>query len=76
MMMLQHTKQFLNYAGTHSEATVTYHASNMVLAMPSNASYLSKPKAHSRAGGTSSYLATPHFPPKMAQSKIQGKSLN
>ncbi len=30
---------------------LSYHAYNMVLAVYSNASYLSKPKAHNRAGG-------------------------
>jgi hypothetical protein len=34
-----------------AEAILTYHASNMVLAINSNASYLSKPKSCSRAGG-------------------------
>ena len=43
--------QFLNYAATHPDAIVTYHASNMVLAGHSNASYLSESNARSRAGG-------------------------
>ena len=61
-MMLQHTKQFLDYAATNKEATITYHVSIRVLAIHSHASYLSKPKACSRVGGTSSYPKTPHFP--------------
>jgi hypothetical protein len=36
---------------SQDEAVLTYKASNMVLAIHSNASYLSKPKARSRAGG-------------------------
>ncbi len=44
-------KQFLDFAATHTDAVVTYHASNMVLAGHSNASYLSKSNAQSRAGG-------------------------
>jgi hypothetical protein len=44
-------KQFLDYAATHPDAIQTYKRSNMVLVVHSNASYLSKPKAHSRAGG-------------------------
>jgi hypothetical protein len=44
-------KQFLDYASTNPDASVTYHASNMVLAGHSNASYLSKSNAQSRAGG-------------------------
>ena len=45
------TKLFLDYTATHEDAIITYHASNMVLVVHSNASYLSKPKARSRAGG-------------------------
>jgi hypothetical protein len=44
-------KQFLDFAATHPDAVVTYHASNMVLAGHSNASYLSENNAQSRAGG-------------------------
>jgi hypothetical protein len=36
---------------SQDKAVLTYKASNMVLAIHSNASYLSKPKARSRAGG-------------------------
>ncbi len=42
-------RQFLDYAATHPDAIVTYHASDMVLAGHSNTSYLSKSKARSRA---------------------------
>jgi hypothetical protein len=38
-------KQFLDYASTNPDAVITYHASNMVLAGHSNASYLSKNNA-------------------------------
>jgi hypothetical protein len=44
-------KQFLDYVSTNPDAVVTYHASNMVLAGHSFASYLSKSNAQSRAGG-------------------------
>jgi hypothetical protein len=44
-------KQFLDFAAMHSDAVVTYHASNMVLAGHIDASYLSKSNAQSRAGG-------------------------
>ncbi len=44
-------KQFLDYASTNPNAVVTYHASDMVLAGHSDASYLSKSNAQSRAGG-------------------------
>ena len=44
-------KQFLDYAATHQDAILTYKSSNMVLVVHSDASYLSKPKAQSQAGG-------------------------
>jgi hypothetical protein len=43
--------QFLDYMASQEEAILTYKASTMVLAIHSNASYLSKPKACSRASG-------------------------
>jgi hypothetical protein len=43
-------KLFLDYAATHQQAVLTYHASNMVLVIHSDASYLSKPKARRQAG--------------------------
>jgi hypothetical protein len=48
---MKKVQQFLDYAFTHPDAIVTYHASDMVLAGDSNASYLSESKAHSQAGG-------------------------
>ena len=44
-------KLFLDYAATHPDAIITYRASDMVLAVHSDASYLIEPKARSRAGG-------------------------
>ena len=44
-------KQFLDYAATHPDTNVTYRASDMILAVHSDASYLSKTNARSRAGG-------------------------
>jgi hypothetical protein len=44
-------KQFHDYAATHQDAIITYKKSDMVLVVHSNASYLSEPKARSRAGG-------------------------
>jgi hypothetical protein len=43
--------QFLDYAASQEDAILTYKASDMVLAIHSDASYLSKPKARSQAGG-------------------------
>jgi hypothetical protein len=42
--------QFLDYVATYPDAIVTYHTSDMVLGGHSNALYLSKTKACSRAG--------------------------
>ena len=48
---LEKTLYFLDYAATHPDAILTYRASSMVLAVHSNALYLTEPKARSRAGG-------------------------
>ena len=48
---LMQTQQLLDYVATQEEAVLTYHASEMKLAVHSDASYLSEPKARSRAGG-------------------------
>ena len=42
---------FLDYAATHPDASITYTASNMILRIHSDASYLSVPRARSRVGG-------------------------
>ena len=41
----------LDYAASHPDAKVTYRASNMILRINSDASYLSVPRARSRVGG-------------------------
>jgi hypothetical protein len=43
--------KLLNYCTTHSETKLQYHASNMILNIHSDASYLSEREAKSRAGG-------------------------
>jgi hypothetical protein len=48
---LEQTAQLLDYLATQEEAVLTYTASEMTLAVHSDASYLSEPKARSRAGG-------------------------
>ena len=45
-------QQLLDYLHTHKDATLRYVASDMVLNVHSDASYLSEPKARSRLGGT------------------------
>ena len=43
--------QLLDYAASQEDAVITYHASDMVLAVHSDVSRLSEPKARSRTGG-------------------------
>jgi hypothetical protein len=43
--------KLLNYCNTHPETKIRYHASNMILHIHSDASYLSESGAKSRAGG-------------------------
>jgi hypothetical protein len=61
--MMQQTLQLLDYLATQEDAVLSYHASNMVLAVHSNASYLSEPKACSRAGGHFFLLNDTTMPP-------------
>ena len=42
---------FLDYCATHPDAIVRYHASDMILALHSDASHLSEPLSKSRAAG-------------------------
>jgi hypothetical protein len=56
-------KQFLDYASTHPDTIFTYHASDMVLAAHSDASYLSKSNARSRAGGHFFMSSNTNTPP-------------
>ena len=44
-------KQFLDYCATHPNAGVRFVSSDMLLALHSDASYLSEPQSKSRAGG-------------------------
>jgi hypothetical protein len=44
-------KQLLDYLATHPDATIRFQASDMILNVHSDASYLSESKAHSRACG-------------------------
>ncbi len=64
---MQQTLQLLDYLATQEDAVLSYHASNMVLVVHSNASYLSEPKARSRAGGHFFLSVTPPYHQTMAQ---------
>ena len=60
---MKQIKQLLDCIATQEEAVTTYNASYMKLAAHSDASYLSDPKAHIRAGGhffLSSDSTVPH----------------
>ena len=48
---MKRVNQFLDYMWTHPDAIIRYRASDMILNIHSDASYLSTPKARSRAGG-------------------------
>jgi hypothetical protein len=45
------TNQLLDYLATHPDATIRYHASDMILHIHSDASYLSVSNTRSRLGG-------------------------
>jgi hypothetical protein len=45
------TNQLVDYLATHPDATIRYHASNMILHIHSDASYLSVSNSRSRLGG-------------------------
>jgi hypothetical protein len=65
------TNQLLDYLATHPDATIRCHASDMILHIHSDASYLSVSNARSRLGGLF-YLG--NKPPK--QDKMNGSILN
>ena len=48
---MEQTKHFLDYIDTYPDSTIRYYASDMILNVHSDASYLTAPKARSRIGG-------------------------
>ncbi len=48
---MEEIKQLLDYCASQEEAIVTYHTSDMILVVRSNASYFNECKLQSRAGG-------------------------
>ena len=52
--------QFLEYCATHPNAKLRYHASDMILIIQSDVSYLSELKAYSISGGNF-FMGYPHF---------------
>jgi hypothetical protein len=65
--------QLLNYCATHPDGIIRYHASEMILHVHSDASYLSEAKARSRAGGIH-YLGN-RFQPSDAPTILNGAVL-
>ncbi len=59
---MQDCLQFLDYVASQEDAIVTYRASDMKLAIHINASYLSEPKARSRAGDHMFMAGTEEIP--------------
>ena len=57
---MKRVNQFLDYMWTHPDAIIRYHASDMILNVHSDASYLSAPKARSCAGGYFFLGSLPH----------------
>jgi hypothetical protein len=48
---MERVKQLLDYCASQEEAVITYHSSDMILAIHSDAGYVNEAKARSRAGG-------------------------
>ena len=48
---LKRTEELLDYTATHPDAKIRYRASDMILQIHTDASYLSEPNARSRAAG-------------------------
>jgi hypothetical protein len=68
------TNHILDYCATHPDATITYRASNMLLKIHSDASYLAKPKARSRGGGHYYLGDKPSSTPEPAQGPLLNRS--
>ena len=62
-LTLKKTLYFLDYVTSHLDAILTYNKSNMVLAVHSDALYLSAPKARSRAVGHFNMSKNSDVPP-------------
>ena len=60
---MNHTLQLLDYLATQEVSVITYHASDMILAAHSDASYLSEPQARSCAGSHFFLSSNANIPP-------------
>jgi len=61
--MMMAIMQLLNYCATHPDATIQYHASDMVLWTHSDASYLTAPQGRSHTTGYCCLSSNPAMPP-------------
>jgi hypothetical protein len=64
---LEEVKQVLDYCASQEEAVITYHASNVILAIHSNAGYLNKQNQEVGQTDTSISQVICHIPPTMGQ---------
>ena len=71
---MQKCKLFLDYMATEKEMILTYQASDMVLAVNSDALYLSEPGSQSRVGATFSWQVTTICQATMEQYSIYQES--
>jgi hypothetical protein len=62
--------KLLNYCNTHPETKIRYHASEMILHIHSDASYLSENEAKSRAGGVFYMCSSPKTDKKLTNRAI------
>ncbi len=60
---MDRVKQLLDYCASQEEAILTYHSSDKVLAIHSDAGYLNESKARIRAGGDSFFSSNVQFLP-------------
>jgi hypothetical protein len=65
------TNQLLDYLATHPDATIRYHASNMILHIHNYASYISVSNARIRIGGLFFFSNKPN-----KHDKLNGSILN
>jgi hypothetical protein len=70
---LAHVNQFLDYMWMHPDAKIGYRASDMILNVHSDASYLSAPKAQSHAGG---YFFLGSVPETLSQYSSMAQSIS
>ena len=64
---------FLDYAATNPSAIIQYKASDMILHIDSDVSYLSEPREHSRTGGHYYLSSLPTDPKKISKPPATSK---